>query len=343
MTANAAFKMGVPMKVPKVVPDFELIVGGPQESFRWTVHGYPHYYAKWHYHPEYELHLIQESSGKMFIGDYVGDFHPGTLVLTGPNLPHNWVSDIAPGQLIPNRDMLVQFKDSFVRDAIQLWPEFTEIDPLLSESRYGIEFHGDAAILGANVLRNIGAVTAMRRVLLLFELLYELSRSNERTLLSSRDYTQVPNSAASDTIKQVLGFLMKNIAEDVHLSDVARYFGMSESIFSRFFKRNTGHGFVHYVNRVRINRACDLLTQTEKPVTELCFETGFNNISNFNRQFRKLCGLSPSEYRRQAKRNMKNSLELYSFDEAPFLEGVALPGGQAVRKEPALIDQIAGT
>jgi transcriptional regulator GlxA family with amidase domain len=154
----------------------------------------------------------------------------------------------------------------------------------------------------------------------------------------------VPNSAASDTIKQVLGFLMKNIAEDVHLSDVARYFGMSESIFSRFFKRNTGHGFVHYVNRVRINRACDLLTQTDKPVTDVCFETGFNNISNFNRQFRKLCGLSPSEYRRQAKRNMKNSLVLYSFDEPALLGGVALPGSRAaVRKEPTLIDQIAGT
>jgi len=331
------------MKVPKTVPDFELIVGGPQESFRWTVHGYPHYYAKWHYHPEYELHLIQESAGKMFIGDHVGNFHPGTLVLTGPNLPHNWVSDIAPGERVPNRDMLVQFKDSFVRDAMQLWPEFNEIEPLLNEARYGIEFHGDAAILGANVLRNIGAVTAMRRVLLLFELLYELSRSTERSLLSSRDYTQVPNSAASDTIKQVLGFLMKNIAEDVHLSDVARYFGMSESIFSRFFKRNTGHGFVHYVNRVRINRACDLLTQTEKPVTDVCFETGFNNISNFNRQFRKLCGLAPSEYRRQVKRNMKNSVDLYNFDEEAIIENVAMGGSQVpVRQDSGLIDQIAG-
>ncbi|HEV8388845.1 MAG TPA: AraC family transcriptional regulator, partial [Dongiaceae bacterium] len=292
------------MKKSRTVPDFELILGGPQESFRWNVHGYPFDLAKWHYHPEYELHLIQQSSGKMFIGDYVGNFSPGTLVLTGPNLPHNWVSDIAPGEYVRNRDMLVQFKDSFVREAMQMWPEFKEIEPLLNDARYGIEFHGDAAIVGANVLLQIGQATAMRRLLLLFELLYELAVSPERRVLSSRDYGDAPDSAAADTIKQVLGFLMKNIAKDVHLSDAARCFGMSEPAFSRFFKRNTGHGFVHYLNRMRVNRACDLLTETDKPVTDVCFETGFNNVSNFNRQFLKLCGLPPSEYRRQAKRNM---------------------------------------
>jgi len=306
---------GAAMKQSRTGPDFELIVGGPQESFRWNVHAYPHDLAKWHYHPEYELHLIQHTSGKMFIGDHVGSFAPGSLVLTGPNLPHNWVSDIAPGDYVRNRDMLVQFKDSFVRDAMAMWPEVKEIEPLLADARYGIEFHGDAAMVGATVLRQIGQATAMRRLLLLFELLYELAISPERRLLSSRDYSDAPDSAAADTIKQVIGFLMKNIAKDVHLSDAARCFGMSEPAFSRFFKRNTGHGFVHYLNRMRVNRACDLLTGTDKPVTDVCFEIGFNNLSNFNRQFRKLCGLPPSEYRRHAKRNMQKSTELYRFDE----------------------------
>lgn len=302
-------------------PDFELIVGGPRESFRWNVHGYPYELAKWHYHPEYELHLIQESSGKMFIGDYVGDFCPGTLVLTGPNLPHNWVSDIAIGERINNRDMLVQFGDSFLRDAMRLWPEFKEIDALLSEAAFGIEFSGAAAKLGAELLSEIGNATAMRRVLLLFELLYELSRSPERKTLSSRHYCPTTDRATSDVINKVLDFLSASIAEDIHLSNVASYCGMSESVFSRYFKRNTGHGFVHYLNRMRINLACDLLTQTEKPITTICFETGFNNISNFNRQFRKLCGLAPSEYRRQAGRNMQKSTDLYKCDVDPSKVG----------------------
>ena len=308
-------------------PDFELIVGGPRESFRWNVHGYPYELAKWHYHPEYELHLIQESSGKMFIGDYVGDFRPGTLVLTGPNLPHNWVSDIAVGESIQDRDMLVQFSDSFMQDAMRLWPEFKEIDGLLSEAVFGIEFSGAAAKLGAELLGEIGKATAMRRVLLLFELLYELSCSSERKILSSRHYCPTLDQGTSETINKVLDFLTASIAEDIHLSDVANYFGMSESIFSRFFKRNTGHGFVHYLNRMRINLACDLLAQTDKPITSICFETGFNNISNFNRQFRKLCGLAPSEYRRQAGRNMQKSTDLYKCDLKPSESTVAV--GQA--------------
>jgi len=102
-----------PQPVVRMAPDFELIVGQPRQSFRWNVHDYPFPLAKWHYHPEYELHLIRETSGKMFVGDYIGNFEPGVFVLTGPNLPHNWVSDIAPGEVVKDRDMLIQFSDGF--------------------------------------------------------------------------------------------------------------------------------------------------------------------------------------------------------------------------------------
>ena len=135
--------------VRTVQPDFELIVGQPQQSFRWNVHDYPFPLAKWHYHPEYELHLIQETSGKMFVGDYIGNFEAGAFVLTGPNLPHNWVSDIAPGEVVKNRDMLIQFGDGVLRDLMRVCPEFEEINPLLDDARYGIEFAGEDAQIGA--------------------------------------------------------------------------------------------------------------------------------------------------------------------------------------------------
>ena len=294
-------------------PDFELIVRKPLELFRWNVHGYPHRLAKWHYHPEYELHLIQKSSGKMFIGDYIGNFHAGALVLTGPNLPHNWVSDIARGEEVKDRDMLIQFGDGLMREAMQVCPELEEISSLLDEARYGIEFNGAAAKLGARLLRRMGNMVGTPRLVLFFELLYELGRSPDRKILSSREYAPTLNLATSDTINKAIEFLINNITEDIRLSDVSRYCDMSDSVFSRFFKRNTGHGFVRYVNRMRINRACMLLTKTEMPVTDICFETGFNNISNFNRQFRAFCGLTPSEYRREAKRNIKKSTELYKL------------------------------
>jgi AraC-like DNA-binding protein len=297
-----------------VAPDFEVIVGQPHQSFRWNVHGYPHHLARWNYHPEYELHLIQRSSGKMFVGDYIGNFEPGSLVLTGPNLPHNWVSDIAPGEEVKDRDMLIQFTDEFVRSLIRISPELEEIEPLIEQARYGIEFHGETARLGARYLREIGKATATRRMLLFLEVLDELNRSAERRTLSSCEYAPAQNDSVSDTIHFVIDHLVKHLTEDIRLSELARSCGMSDSCFSRFFKKNTGHGFIRYLNRMRINRACMLLTQSETPVTEVCFEVGFNNLSNFNRQFRALCGVTPSEYRRQARRNVTRSMELYGMD-----------------------------
>lgn len=302
------------MEPSSTVPDFELIVGQPRQSFRWNVHGYPHPLAKWHYHPEYELHLIQRTSGKMFVGDYIGNFQPGTLVLSGPNLPHNWVSDIAHGEEVKDRDMLIQFSDGVLRDLMRVCLELEEIDGLLDDARCGIEFHGETARLGARFLRRIGQATPTRRMLLFLGLLDALNRSSERKILSSRDYAPTLDHAVSDTINKAIDFLIKNLTDEIHLSDVARYCAMSDSVFSRFFKKNTGHGFVRYLNRMRVNRACILLTETETPVTEICFETGFNNLSNFNRQFRGFCGLTPSEYRRQAKRNMKKSTEFHQVD-----------------------------
>lgn len=297
-----------------VAPDFELIVGQPRQSFRWNVHGYPHPLAKWHYHPEYELHLIQNTAGKMFVGDYIGNFQPGALVLTGPNLPHNWVSDLNGAERSKDRDMLIQFSDGMVRDMMRVCPELQEIEPLLDDARWGIEFHGATAEVGARMLRAIGKAGPTRRMLLFLELLDELNRAADRKILSSRDYAPTLDHAVSETIDKAINFLIDNLIDDIHLTDVARYCGMSDSAFSRFFKKNTGHGFVRYVNRMRVNRACTLLAQTDSPVTEVCFETGFNNLSNFNRQFLSYCGMTPSEYRRQAKRNMKKSTELFGGD-----------------------------
>jgi len=296
------------------VPDFELIVRQPRQSFRWIVHDHPYPFAKWHYHPEYELHLIQKTSGKMFVGDYIGNFEPGNLVLTGPNLPHNWVSDNVAGLTIHDRDMLIQFSDDVVREMMRIAPELEEVEPLLDDARFGLEFHGDAARFGAEALHEIGTANPARRMRLFIQLLDELNATREKTVLSSRDYAPTLDHAVSDTISRAIDFLIGNLSEEIRLSDVAHHCGMSDAAFSRFFKKNTGHGFVRYVNRMRINRACVLLTQQDRPVTEICYDTGFNNLSNFNRQFLAMCGMTPTEYRRHAKRNFKKAPDPYQRD-----------------------------
>jgi mannose-6-phosphate isomerase-like protein (cupin superfamily) len=102
-------------------PDLELVHIRKGESFAAWTHGYPFRTVRWHYHPEYEIHLVVATTGKFYIGDHVGDFAPGQLIMAGPNLPQNWISDIAPGEIVPQRSQVIQFPENFIDDALKNW------------------------------------------------------------------------------------------------------------------------------------------------------------------------------------------------------------------------------
>lgn len=286
----------------KSVPAYEVIVFPPSASFRWNVHDYPHHLAKWHYHVEYELHLIQNSSGTMMIGDHVGPFEPDCLVLTGPNLPHNWLSDT--GSLtIPKRDMLIQFSPECADRICSNFPEFEEVQVLLSEAAFGLLFSGETARKGASLLRQMGRAQGAQRMILFLELLVILARNpSERKTLSHRAPAATIPARPSEKAERAISYIHNNYFSDIHLTTVAQLCGMEPSAFSRFFKKQTGHTFAKFVNQTRIYSACTLLAHTERSVTEICFDVGFNNIANFNRQFIKFCDQTPSAYRRTARR-----------------------------------------
>jgi AraC-like DNA-binding protein len=287
----------------RFAPDFEVIVCAPSESFRWNVHDYPHHLAKWHHHPEYELHLIQSSNGKMMIGDHVGDFQAGCLVLTGPDLPHNWVSASQPGEHIPDRDMLLQFSPAFAEKISHLCPEFDDIATLFADAARGVEFSGETAEEGRRLLREIGGVHGPRRLVLFLDLMTLLAQTpRERKILSRAAPSFVAQTRSSEKLEIAISHILENFAGEIRLSKVASLCGMETSAFSRFFKKQSGHTFARYVNCSRVHAACNLLRQTEKPITDICFEVGFNNVANFNRQFVKICGQSPSTYRRDSRR-----------------------------------------
>ncbi|WP_084731502.1 AraC family transcriptional regulator [Microvirga vignae] len=286
----------------KSVPVYEVIVFPPSASFRWNVHDYPHHLAKWHYHVEYELHLIQNSSGTMMIGDYVGPFEPDCLVLTGPNLPHNWLSDTG-NLIIPDRDMLIQFSPECADRICTNFPEFEEVQRFLSEAAFGLLFSGDTARKGASLLRQIGRAQGAQRMILFLELLATLARiPSERKTLSHRAPAATIPSRPSEKAERAINYIHNNYFSDIHLTTIAQLCGMESSAFSRFFKKQTGHTFAKYVNQTRIYSACTLLAHTDRSVTEICFDVGFNNIANFNRQFVKFCDQTPSAYRRTARR-----------------------------------------
>jgi AraC-like DNA-binding protein len=261
-------------------------------------HGYPTPLARWHCHDEYELHLITSTSGKAFVGDWIGPFEPGHLVLCGPRLPHNWISMDIPPEGVLKRDLVIQFGHDPIEQACQTIPEFKELMPLLERSRRGIQFFG----LSQRAETHWHAVKSARglaRLAAFFEFATDLARASDYRLLSTVQLKGIENDAELDQINTIVKNITDDVASAQTAADVAAGLGMSESRFSRFFRRATGNTFTDFVNHVRINRACQLLMESDRYITDIGFEVGFNNIANFNRRFLEIKGMTPREYRRQ--------------------------------------------
>jgi len=277
-------------------PELELVEVPRLGSFKVWSHGYPYRTVRWHFHPEYELHLVTETSGTFFVGDYVGSFAPGQLVLVGPNLPHNWVSRVAPGEEVQHRCVVLQFAREFIEGCIASFPELHALDSLLAASVCGVEFTPGVGAAALPILTALLDAQGTRRVTLFFSLLDLLSSQGVARLASAGYCIDVSGYMASE-MNHILATIGRSLGGDLREGDLARLVGFSASKFSRAFRRHTGMTFVRYVNRLRIERACRLLLEDGLTITEICYRTGFNNLSNFNRQFLEQRGVPPSRYR----------------------------------------------
>lgn len=267
---------------------------------RFLEHGFPNPLVRWHYHEEYELHLIVETRGKVFVGDYIGHFEPGHLVLTGPRLPHNWISTEVPEGGVALRDMVMQFGDTPLRQAAAQIPELAEVLPLLERARHGVEFFGLSGQARERIER-VREAHGLQRLAEFAALLDLLVRCNDYRLLSTVQLQSFDDDAALDHISGIVDFLTEHYSEDFSMADLAGRSGMTESSFSRYFRRATGNSYTDFVNRLRINKACQLLMETDRYITNVCYDVGFNNVANFNRRFLQIKGMTPKEFRRQAE------------------------------------------
>ena len=282
-------------------PSYELMDDHNGLSIIYRQHGFPCPLVRWHFHKEYELHLITASSGKVFVGDYIGNFYPQTLFLTGPNLPHNWISQIGEHEVVPARDMLVNFTDELLENATRVFAELKGLTPLLERAQYGIEFRCPATIAHAtDLLHAIADSSGVTRLGHFLILLQRLADCEDYHLLSGLTSNPLPDEHTIDRTNRAVEYIFNHYTRELPLEEVAAYLGMKPTYFSRVFKQATGRCFIEFVNRLRISRSCELLVDGEKPVTDVCFESGFNNISNFNRRFQQLKGMTPSHYRRLA-------------------------------------------
>lgn len=262
----------------------------------------PHFDPHLHYHPEYQLFTVTEGSGTRFVGDRVQRFVPGDLVLTGPNLPHVWRSDDAyfeRGSGLMTEGTVVYFRDVVLRDELLETHEGIRIRQLLERSAGGLSFHGDTRERVAAMLRALERTEGFSRILRLLEMLDILSRSEEYEVLSRFRYPRPLHPRHHDRMERVYAHLMARFTKPVRLAEVAHVAGMTETAFCRYFREHTNRTFSRFVAELRVGYACRLLAEEELPVMRVGIACGYPTLSNFNRQFREVVGLTPTQYRRR--------------------------------------------
>jgi AraC-like DNA-binding protein len=278
----------------------EVVPSDPRLSARWHMHSVPSPFSRWNYHPEFEVHLIRFGTGRYIVGDRIDAFAAGQLVLVGSNVPHHWISDLEPGETITDRDVVFQFHPSWIERCREVLPELSQIEPMLTKSARGIEFSGQTAVDGAGELELIGSTAGAERLQHIFGLLGILANAPaaEHRTLAKAWLPPLDDRYAADIIDRAFAYIFDNLTKDVRLSDAADLIGMSESAFSKYFKRVSGQTFSDTVRKLRLAHAGKLLKETNLPVSAIYQRVGYTNLSNFNRQFRAHYGLTPRDFRR---------------------------------------------
>lgn len=279
----------------------EVVPSDPALSARWHTHGVPSPSARWNYHPEYEVHLIRFGTGRYIIGDRIDVFSAGQLVLVGSNLPHHWISDLEPGAVIVDRDVVFQFHPDWIRQCQEFLPELSGIQPLLKRSTRGIEFTGRTARQAGEELQAIGTSGGAERLQHIFGLLNVLATapSREQSTLAGASVVPLDDHHGADIVDRALAYIFDNLTGDVRLAAAANLIGMSDSAFSKHFKRVSGQTFSDTVRKLRLAHACKLLRETDLPISSIYHRVGYANLSNFNRQFRTQYDVTPREFRRR--------------------------------------------
>ncbi|MEO0829236.1 MAG: AraC family transcriptional regulator [Pseudomonadota bacterium] len=271
-------------------------------SIRYLEHGWPTQLCRWHSHPEYELHLVVATHGKAFVGDYIGEFRAGDLFLTGPNLPHTWMTDdVHSSRPVDVRDMLVQFSEESISQLSRAFPEFSGLGPMFELARSGIQFVGFNPTFARGHFEAIRDARGAERIVAFLRFLLRVNEHAEKRTLSMASVCQLEGNSKHVRLADVIDYIARNYAEELSLSEAADMAGMSTTSFSRYFQKVTGKRFVEFVNGVRIGQACSMLHATDEQISSICYTVGFRNVANFNRHFLKLKSMTPTAYRDLAR------------------------------------------
>lgn len=287
-----------------LVPSFEVITPSFGSSF-----AYFSYSEKtnnksdvWHYHPEIELVYVNGGSGKRQIGSHISYYTDGDLILIGSNLPHCGFTNEQTGNKI---ETVIQMKPNFLGNDFLDTTEMKKIQNLINQARVGIAFDNETKRKVGAQIEIMQSQNPFDRLLNLLKILNELAISNDDILLNADGFSLETQVQDNDKINVIFNFVKDHFYEPITLDEVAGLVSMTVPSFCRFFKKITNKTFTSFVNEYRLVHACKLLAEKPISITEICFESGFNNFSHFNKLFKEYTGKSASQYRNELKNIIK--------------------------------------
>jgi len=259
--------------------------------------------STWHYHDNYEISFITEGTGKRIVADSMEEFQPGDLVFIGRNLPHTWIVD--KEQFTPNMRKLemviLQFPPEALNPELLTLPEFKNVSNALILSERGIRITGETLNVACEIMLQLPYLNNFERFLHFFKLMDIIGQSTNIIPLATKEYIRKRFNSKNKRIQTIHNFLMKNYRESIDLNQIANLVSMAEGSLCRFFKMHVGITIFEYLNQIKIEFACKLLMDKDLSILDVAIDSGFNNLSYFNKQFKIISGLTPKEYRLRFK------------------------------------------
>jgi AraC-like DNA-binding protein len=260
--------------------------------------------STWHYHNYYEISFITEGTGKRIVADSIENFHTGDLVFIGRNLPHVWIADKARFAL-SNRNLemvYLQFSPSMFFPQLLSIPEFVNVKKALEMSERGIQIVGQTLNEVSEIMLQLPYLKDFERLIHFYRLMDIIGNSKTNIQLASDDYLHKRFNTGNKRIALIHEYFMGNYRNEVNLDELSAVVNMAKGSLCRFFKENSGLTLFDYLNRIKIEFACKMLMSDDLSIAEICYDSGFNNLNHFNRQFKRITGITPSDYRKSFSR-----------------------------------------
>lgn len=280
-------------------PFFQKLITSPDQSVIFFDEEKPHFDVPWHFHPEIEILYVFKSTGTSYIGDSISSFNKGAISIIGENVPHWWKSDKEYFQNITVKGikaLIIQFKrEIFDTNFINI-PEMNSIKELLEKSKRGIQFLGDSRERLGRQMVKIFRFSGIKRITELIILLDMMANTAEFRFHTSIGYTKIINTYDFNRFNKIHEFMVNNFTGEIALDDVCDIINMTPTALCRYFKGHTGKTLFSFLNEIRIGHACKLMIEENTSISDACFRSGFNNLSHFNMQFKKIMHLTPTDY-----------------------------------------------